>query len=60
MPHKTPNPAPGPVARGEFIAQWRSIGTQWGVNRTMPQIHALLITSRPDVNPAELSPRPIP
>lgn len=32
-------------ARGEFVAQWGAIGTQWGINRTMAQIHALLMTS---------------
>ena len=31
--------------REEFIAQWGVMGTQWGINRTMAQIHALLITS---------------
>jgi len=32
-------------ARGEFVAQWGALGTQWGINRTMAQIHALLITA---------------
>lgn len=32
-------------ARDEFIAQWGALGTQWGINRTMAQIHALLMTS---------------
>lgn len=32
-------------ARGEFVAQWGALGTQWGINRTMAQIHALLMTS---------------
>jgi DNA-binding transcriptional regulator GbsR (MarR family) len=36
--------------RGEFVAQWGALGTQWGINRTMAQIHALLMTS-----PAPLS-----
>lgn len=31
--------------RGEFISQWGALGTQWGINRTMAQIHALLMTS---------------
>ena len=26
--------------RGEFVAQWGALGTQWGINRTMAQIHA--------------------
>jgi DNA-binding transcriptional regulator GbsR (MarR family) len=33
------------TARDEFIAQWGALGTQWGINRTMAQIHALLITA---------------
>lgn len=31
--------------REEFIAQWGVMGSQWGINRTMAQIHALLMTS---------------
>lgn len=30
-------------AREEFVAQWGALGTQWGINRTMAQIHALLM-----------------
>lgn len=33
------------AARDEFITQWGAMGSAWGVNRTMAQIHALLITS---------------
>ena len=32
-------------ARDQFVVQWGSLGTQWGINRTMAQIHALLITA---------------
>ena len=32
-------------ARDEFVAQWGTMGNAWGVNRTMAQIHALLMTS---------------
>jgi len=32
-------------ARDEFVTQWGALGTQWGINRTMAQIHALLMTS---------------
>lgn len=32
-------------AREEFVSQWGAIGSAWGINRTMAQIHALLITS---------------
>lgn len=30
--------------RDDFIAQWGAFGGQWGINRTMAQIHALLMT----------------
>lgn len=33
------------AVRDEFVAQWGAVGTQWGINRTMAQIHALLFTS---------------
>jgi DNA-binding transcriptional regulator GbsR (MarR family) len=33
------------TARDEFISQWGALGTQWGINRTMAQIHALLMTA---------------
>src|SRR5206468_1083425 len=36
--------------RDDFVSQWGVIGSAWGINRTMAQIHALLITS-----PAPLS-----
>ena len=29
----------------EFVVQWGSLGTQWGIPRTMAQIHALLMTA---------------
>lgn len=32
-------------AKDQFIAQWGSLGTAWGINRTMAQIHALLFVS---------------
>ncbi|MBC2603399.1 GbsR/MarR family transcriptional regulator [Puniceicoccus vermicola] len=31
--------------RNEFIAQWGTLGGGWGINRTMAQIHALLMVS---------------
>lgn len=30
--------------RDDFIGQWGAFGSQWGINRTMAQIHALLMT----------------
>ena len=35
-------------ARDEFVTQWGIMGAQWGINRTMAQIHDLLMTA-PDV-----------
>lgn len=32
-------------AQDDFVSQWGAIGSAWGINRTMAQIHALLITS---------------
>ena len=31
--------------RAEFIAQWGALGSAWGINRTMAQIHALLMVA---------------
>lgn len=30
-------------AKAQFIQTWGSLGAQWGINRTMAQIHALLL-----------------
>ena len=36
------------AARDEFVTQWGAMGNSWGINRTMAQIHALLmITPEP-------------
>ncbi|MBK7433418.1 MAG: transcriptional regulator [Chitinophagaceae bacterium] len=32
-------------AKAQFISSWGAFGTQWGINRTMAQIHALLLIS---------------
>lgn len=35
-------------ARKQFVAAWGSFGSNWGINRTMAQIHALLlVTAKP-------------
>lgn len=39
-------------ARQEFINSWGVLGSQWGINRTMAQIHALLLVT-PDPMHAE-------
>lgn len=40
--------------RDEFIAQWGAMGTQWGINRTMAQVHALLMTSEESLSTDEV------
>lgn len=32
-------------AKATFITQWGALGSQWGINRTMAMIHALLLVS---------------
>jgi DNA-binding transcriptional regulator GbsR (MarR family) len=34
-----------PEAKEKFIQSWGTLGTNWGINRTMAQIHALLLIS---------------
>ena len=35
-------------AKDEFIKLWGALGSQWGINRSMAQIHALLyVTGKP-------------
>ncbi len=45
MSEKTESPDPLTAARDEFISQWGAMGGAWGINRTMAQVHALLMTS---------------
>ena len=44
-----------PVAQ-KFILHWGEMGTRWGINRTVAQIHALLYLS-PKAVPAQMSTR---
>ena len=32
-------------AKDHFIQTWGTLGTNWGINRTMAQIHALLLVT---------------
>ncbi len=41
-------------AREDFIAQWGAMGTAWGINKTMSQIHALLMVSPEPLNTDEI------
>src|SRR3954451_23419813 len=40
-----------PIAQ-KFVLHWGEMGTRWGINRTVAQIHALLFIS-PEPLPAE-------
>ncbi len=33
------------VAKSKFVQTWGALGSQWGINKTMAQIHALLMVS---------------
>ena len=37
-------------AKKQFVSAWGSFGTNWGINRTMAQIHALLLVSHEPVS----------
>ena len=41
-----------PEAKSQFIQAWGTLGSKWGINRTMGQLHALLMVS-PDPLSAE-------
>jgi len=40
--------------KDDFIAQWGAFGSQWGINRTMAQIHALLMVIPDAMNTDEV------
>lgn len=37
-------------AKDKFVHTWGTLATQWGINRTMSQIHALLLVSEKALN----------
>src|ERR1700692_2669825 len=39
----------------EFILHWGEMGTRWGVNRTVAQVHALLYLSSESLTAEELA-----
>lgn len=41
-------------AKQQFIASWGAFGTHWGINRTMAQIHALLLVSPDPITQDEI------
>lgn len=44
----------GPAAK-KFVVHWGEMGTRWGVNRTVAQIHALLYISPRPLNAEEIA-----
>ena len=43
-----------PEAKQQFINSWGAFGTQWSINRTMAQIHALLLVSADPITQDEI------
>lgn len=41
-------------AKAEFIQSWGILGSQWGINRTMAQIHALLLVASDPLTAEEI------
>jgi len=41
-------------AKQQFISSWGAFGTHWGINRTMAQIHALLLVSPDPITQDEI------
>lgn len=37
-------------AKNKFVQTWGALGSQWGINKTMAQIHALLMVSKDAVS----------
>jgi len=44
----------GPVEQ-KFILHWGEMGTRWGINRTVAQVHALLFLSKKPLNEEEIA-----
>ncbi|MDI1256513.1 MAG: ArsR family transcriptional regulator [Flavobacterium sp.] len=41
-------------AKNKFIQTWGALGSQWGINKTMAQIHALLMVSNEPISMEEV------
>ncbi|WDF59210.1 ArsR family transcriptional regulator [Flavobacterium sp. KACC 22758] len=41
-------------AKNKFVQTWGALGSQWGINKTMAQIHALLMVSNEPVSMEEI------
>src|SRR5208282_459705 len=51
---RRPMPSLDPVTE-KFVLHWGEMGTRWGVNRTVAQIHALLYLSPEPLNAEEIA-----
>jgi len=45
------------ASRDEFISQWGALGSNWGINRSMAQVHALLMTAPQPMHTEEIMER---
>lgn len=43
-----------PEAKEKFIETWGKLGSEWGINRTMAQVHALLLISPEAITTEEI------
>ncbi len=43
-----------PEAKQKFIEAWGKLGSEWGINRTMAQVHALLLITPEDLTTEEI------
>lgn len=41
-------------AKNKFVQTWGALGSQWGINKTMAQIHALLMVSNDAISMEEI------
>ena len=41
-------------AKNKFVQTWGALGSQWGINKTMAQIHALLMVSENPISMEEI------
>src|SRR5881628_541307 len=46
---------PLPPVVAKFILHWGEMGTRWGINRTVAQVHALLYLSARPLNAEEIA-----
>jgi len=54
MPDETSTSSLSPVAE-KFILHWGEMGTRWGINRTVAQIHALLFLAPAPMHAEEIA-----